>query len=73
LSHTKQGYPHWNWHPAKEHLEDNVHNNIAGTMLQAGFLVLFLEHSKYKTPVFGSILDTISVTSHIRNSRFLCA
>ena len=31
-SHTKRGYPHWNGHPAKEHLEDDVYNRIADTM-----------------------------------------
>ena len=30
-SHTKQGYPHWNDHPAKQHLEDDVYNGIADT------------------------------------------
>jgi hypothetical protein len=38
-----------------------------------GILVLFLEHSKNRTPVFGSILGTISVTSQICDSCFLCA
>jgi len=31
-SHMKRGYPHWNGHPAKEHLEDDVYNRIADTM-----------------------------------------
>ncbi len=35
-----------------------------------GFSVLFLECSKNRTPVFGSILGTISVTSQIRDSLF---
>jgi hypothetical protein len=35
-----------------------------------GFLVLFQERSKYRTPVFGSILGTISVTSQICDIRF---
>jgi hypothetical protein len=38
-----------------------------------GFLVLILECSKYRTPVLGSILGTISVMSQIHDSRFLCA
>jgi hypothetical protein len=33
LPNTKQGYPHWNSHPAKQHLEDNVYNRTADTML----------------------------------------
>jgi hypothetical protein len=33
LPTTKQGYPHWNDHLAKQDLEDNVFNGIAGTML----------------------------------------
>jgi hypothetical protein len=28
-----QGYPYWDDHPAKEALEDDVSNKIAGTML----------------------------------------
>jgi hypothetical protein len=31
-SHMKRGDPHWNGHPAKEHLEDDVYNRIADTM-----------------------------------------
>ncbi len=38
-----------------------------------GFLVLFLEYSKYRTPVFGSILGTISVMSQICDRHLLCA
>jgi hypothetical protein len=32
-SYTKQGYPHRNNHPAKQHLEDDVYNGIADTMI----------------------------------------
>jgi hypothetical protein len=32
-SHTNQGYPHWKDHPAKLHLEDDVYNGIADTMI----------------------------------------
>jgi hypothetical protein len=35
-----------------------------------GFLVLFLKCSENRTPVFCSILGTISVTSQIRDSCF---
>ncbi len=35
-----------------------------------GFLVVFIERSKNRTPVFGSIFGTISVTSQIPDSRF---
>jgi hypothetical protein len=37
------------------------------------YFVLFLEHSKYRTPVFVSIHCTIYVTSQIHDSRVLCA
>ncbi len=37
-----------------------------------GFFVLFLERSKCRPPVFGSILGTILVTSQICDSHFLC-
>ncbi len=40
--------------------------------LSTSFLVLFLEHSKYKTPVFGSILGTISVSSQMWQPFFMC-
>ena len=33
LSHKKRGYPHWNGHPAKQHLENDVYNKIVDTML----------------------------------------
>jgi hypothetical protein len=33
LPNTKGGYPHWNGHPAKQHLEDDVYNGTADTML----------------------------------------
>ncbi len=32
-SHTKQGYPHWNDHLEKQHLEFDVYNRIADTMI----------------------------------------
>ncbi len=37
-----------------------------------GFLVFFLEQSKYRTQIFGFILGSISVTSQIHDSSFLC-
>ena len=34
-SHTKQGYPHWNDHPAKQHLEDDFTMGLQTQCFQA--------------------------------------
>ncbi len=49
---TKQGYPHWNDHPAKEHLEDDVHNGIANTMLPSELRMTRLTYQEFPEDIF---------------------
>jgi hypothetical protein len=49
---TKQGYPHWNDHPAKEHLEDNVKNGIANTMLPSELRMTRLTYQEFPEDIF---------------------
>jgi hypothetical protein len=44
-SHTKQGYPHWNNHPAKQNLVDDVYNGVADTMIPSQ---LRMNHRSYQ-------------------------
>ncbi len=49
---TKWGYPHWNDHPAKEHLEDNVNNGIANTMLLSELRMTRLTYQEFSKDIF---------------------
>jgi hypothetical protein len=51
-SHTKQGYPHWNGHPAKEHLEDDVLNRIADTMLPSKLRMTQTSYQEFPQDIF---------------------
>ena len=51
-SHTKQGYPHWNDHPAKQHLEDDVHNRIADTMLPSELRITRRSYQDFPPDIF---------------------
>jgi hypothetical protein len=49
---TKRGYPHWNDHSAKEHLEDNIHNGIANTMLPSELRMTQLTYQEFPEDIF---------------------
>ena len=49
---TKRGYPHWNDHPAKVHLEDDVHNGIADTMLPRELRMTRLTYQEFPEDIF---------------------
>ncbi len=49
---TKRGYPHWDNHPAKEHLEDDVHNGIANTMPPRELRMTRLIYQEFPEDIF---------------------
>ena len=51
-SHTKRGYPHWNSHPAKQHLEDDVYNKIADTMLPSQLWMTRQSYQDFPQDIF---------------------
>ena len=51
-SHTKRGYPHWNDHPAKQHLEDDVYNGIADTMLPSQLRMTRRSYQDFPPDIF---------------------
>ncbi|KAL3779356.1 hypothetical protein ACHAW5_002949 [Stephanodiscus triporus] len=50
--HTKQGYPHWNRHPAKEHLEDDVYKRIADTMVPSELRMMQTSYQDFPQDIF---------------------
>jgi hypothetical protein len=52
LSHTKQGYPHWNDHPEKQHLEDDVYNGIADTMIPSQLSMTHRSYQDFPPDIF---------------------
>ncbi len=59
-----QGYPYWDDHPAKEALEDNVSNGIAGTMLPSK---LRMTRRCYQD--FPSNISCVTVHAKLRKQR----
>ncbi len=51
-SHTKRRYPHWNDHPAKQHLEDDVYNKIADTMLPSQLWMTRRSYQEFPHDIF---------------------
>jgi hypothetical protein len=51
-SHTKRGYCHWNDHPAKQHLEDDVYNGIADTMLPSQLRMTRRSYQDFPPDIF---------------------
>ncbi len=51
-SHTKWGYPHWNDHAAKQHLEDDVYNGIADTMIPSQLRMTRRLHQDFPPDIF---------------------
>jgi hypothetical protein len=49
---TKRGYPHWNDHPAKVHVEDDVHNGIADNMLPRELRMTRLTYQEFPEDIF---------------------
>jgi hypothetical protein len=48
----KQGYPHWNNHPAKQHLEDDVYNGIADTMIPSQLRMTRRSYQDFPPDIF---------------------
>jgi hypothetical protein len=51
-SHTNGRYPHWNNHPAKQHLEDYVYNGIADTMIPSQLRMTFRSYQDFPPDIF---------------------
>jgi hypothetical protein len=49
---TKRGYPHWDDHPAKQQLEDDVFNGIADTMLPRQLRLTRQSYQEFPESIF---------------------
>ena len=49
---TKRGYPHWDGHPAKQQLEDDVFNGIADTMLPKNLRLTRKSYQEFPESIF---------------------
>ncbi len=49
---NERAYSHWNGHPAKEHLEDKIHNGIADTMLPSKLRMTWTSYQEFPQDIF---------------------